>query len=51
MNAASPGRFYPAMADMMSKLRLPWYLTGKREAGMVSIVYTLLALAVTGLVV
>ena len=39
------------MADMMSKLRLPWYLTGKREAGMVSIVYTLLALAVTGLVV
>jgi TRAP transporter 4TM/12TM fusion protein len=39
------------MSDMMSKVRLPWYLTGEREAGMVSIAYVLLALAITGLVV
>jgi TRAP transporter 4TM/12TM fusion protein len=39
------------MSDMMSKLRLPWYLTGEREAGIVSIAYVLLALAITGLVV
>lgn len=36
---------------MLNTLRLPWYVTGEREAAIVSLLYALLAVGITGLVV
>lgn len=39
------------MSDVLTKLQLPWQATGDKEATVVSLLYTLFAVGITGLVI
>ena len=39
------------MPDVLTMLRLPWNVAGEKEATIVSLLYSLLAVCITGLVI